>query len=321
MGELGVLPNGWRSEILSWPFKYLWTQIRLSVKTFFHPADVLFVPAHALPIFSRAKNIITLHDLGFEKFPELYSFWQRTYLRFVYRFAARHAEVIIVPSEFTKKELIDLYKVKADKVKVVHLGYDKNLFHPLSDREATEEFLIQNKINEPYLLYVGRIERKKNIKNLIEAFLMANIENKKLKLVLVGSPGYGYDEVADLIHAHQDSIIRLSHLDPKEISYLYAGALGFIFPSWYEWFGLPLLEAMACGCPVLASSSASIIEVAADAAIYFQPDSKIEIAAAIKNIANDVHLRHKLIGQGWMRIKNFSWQKCAQETYQILLNK
>ncbi len=318
-GELAILPTGWKSEVLSWPPKYLWTQIRLSAETFFHPPDTLFVPAHALPIFSRAKNIITLHDLGFEKFPELYSFWHRIYLRFVYRFAARHAKIIITPSEFTKKELIDLYKIKPDLIKVVYLGYDKNLFHPLMDHEAMKKFLTERQISEPYLLYIGRLEKKKNIKNLIEAFLEASTENEKLKLVLVGGPGYGYEEFSELILRHQNRIIHLPHLTPKEISYLYSGALSFIFPSWYEGFGLPLLEAMACGCPVLASSTSSIPEVAGEAAAYFRPGDKIGMVTAIKKIVTDSHLRQELIGRGWVRVKSFSWQRCAKETYQILI--
>lgn len=319
--ELGILPKGWKSEVLSWPLRYLWTQIRLSAKTFFRPPDVLFVPAHALPIFSRTKSIITLHDLGFEKFPELYNFWQRAYLRFVYRFAARRAEVIIAPSEFTKKELIDCYKIKPDSIKVVYLGYDKNIFHPLSDREATEKFLIQHQISGPYLLYVGRLEKKKNIKNLIEAFLKASTENKNLKLVLVGTPSYGYDEFSELIQNNQNKIIHLLHLTPKEISYLYSEALSFVFPSYYEGFGLPILEAMACGCPVLASTVSSIFEVAGDAALYFNPDNKTEMTMAVKKIVDDTRFRQELIGRGWVRVKNFSWQKCAQETYQILFGK
>lgn len=321
LDELGVLPSGWKDEVLFWSPKYLWTQIRLSVKTFFRPPDTLFVPAHALPVFSRAKNIITLHDLGFERFPEFYSLWHRIYLRFVYRFAARHAKIIIAPSEFTKKELIELYKIKPDLIKVVYLGYDKNLFHPLLDHGAMKKFLIERQISEPYLLYIGRLEKKKNIKNLIEAFLEASAENKKLKLVLVGAPGYGYEEFGELIGRHQNSIIHLPHLTHREISYLYSRALSFIFPSWYEGFGLPLLEAMACGCPVLASSVSSIPEVAGEAALYFDPHDKTEMAAAIKKIVIDSHLRQELIGRGWVRVKNFSWQKCAQETYQILTGR
>jgi len=318
---LGVLPSAWKSEILSWPLKYLWTQIRLSAKTFFRPPDVLFVPAHALPIFSRARNIITLHDLGFERFPELYDFWQCLYLRFVYRFAGRHAKIIITPSEFTKKELTERYKIKPERIKVVALGYDKNSFHPLLDHEATRNFLAEHQINEPYLLYVGRLEKKKNIRNLLEAFLAVSAENKNLKLVLVGAPGYGYEEFGELIARYPNRLIHLPHLTQREISYLYSRALSFIFPSWYEGFGLPILEAMACGCPVLASSTSSIPEVAGEAAFYFKPDDKTDMANAIKKIVADGHLRQELIGRGWLRIKNFSWSRCAQETYQILLNK
>ncbi|MEK7580159.1 MAG: glycosyltransferase, partial [Patescibacteria group bacterium] len=126
--ELAQLPARWQNKVLPWPFKYLWTQIRLSLEMLFNQPDVLFVPAHAIPLIHPKKVITTIHDLGFERFPEAYTRWQRFYYRFAHRFAAEHATKIIVPSEFTKRELINLYNVSSEKIVVVPLGYDSNIF-------------------------------------------------------------------------------------------------------------------------------------------------------------------------------------------------
>ena len=319
-GELNDLPAGWQKKILKWPLKYFWTQIRLSLEMIFNPPDVLFVPAHALPIFSRAQGVITLHDIGFIRFPQAYKFWSRIYLKFIYRFAAQWAKKIITPSEFSKKELIDYYKINPAKIEVVYLGYQNKKFYPIRDQEIINQTLNKYKIKKPYLLYIGRLEKKKNILGLIQAFDKISQVDKKINLVLVGQPGCGYDRNIKNQISKIKNIYKVGHIDQKDLVYLYNGAEVFVFPSWYEGFGLPILEAMACGCPVAASNAASIPEVGGEAIEYFNPQRIDEIVEAIEKIISDESQRQDLIRRGLERAKYFSWTKCAQETYQILIN-
>lgn len=352
--ELANLPANWRTKVLKWPLKYLWTQIRLSWEMIFQPPDVLFVPSHALPLCCRAKTVITIHDLGFERFPNAYPFWQRIYTRFVYQWAGRFADQIIVPSEFTQKELIQLYKVKAGKVKVIYLGYDQSLFQPIDDQKqidpvrnskkdpllrspeakppyglapaniednsqisnGVEAVLNQYQIKKPYLLSVGRLEKKKNIKNLLAAFTILQTLYPYLQLVLVGQPAYGYNEIKKL---KTNNIVEVGHIAHQNLPPLYAGAECFVFPTLYEGFGLPILEAMACGCPVATSKNSSLPEVAGLAASYFDPQNVEEMAKTVLKILKDREVRETMIQKGLERVKLFSWEKCARETLRILL--
>lgn len=314
--DLNILPNNWRVKVLKWPFKYLWTQIRLSWEMIFFPPDILFVPSHALPIFCRAKTVITLHDLGFERFPEAYSFWQRIYLRFVYKWATRHALKIIAISKFTKEELINLYKADPQKIEVIYLGYDNSIFYPIDNRKRIDQILEQYGIKKPYILYVGRLEKKKNVTNLIKALQ----EISSIHLVLVGQPGYGYNKIKNL-KLKIKNLIEIGYVSHQDLPYLYSGAECFVYPSLYEGFGLPILEAMACGCPVVASNTSSIQEIGGEAVSYFRPESLDEITKAILKIIKDKEFREMMIQKGFERVKNFSWEKCAKETLKILIAK
>lgn len=332
-GDLNILPKNWRVKILKWPVKYLWTQIRLAQEVIFNPPDILFIPSHALPIFcspryirrlvkktDRIKTVITLHDLGFERFPQTYSFYQRIYLRFVYKWAVRYASKVITISEFTKKELIDLYKADPQKIEVVYLGYDSSIFQPIDDKKQIDQILEKYKIKKPYILYVGRLEKKKNITNLIKAFReISNIQYSasSIKLVLAGQPGYGYNKIKYQISKIKN-LIEIGYVNHQDLPYLYAGAECFVYPSLYEGFGLPILEAMASGCPVVASNTSSIPEIGGEAILYFRPESPEEIVKAILKIIKDREFREMLVQKGIEQVKRYSWQKCAKETFKIL---
>jgi glycosyltransferase involved in cell wall biosynthesis len=308
--------NFLKVKILKWPFKYFWTQIRLAYENISNPVDVLFVPSHALPIFTRSKTIITLHDLGFERFPQVYPLKQRLYTRFVYKWAVKHASLIIAISEFTKKELINLYKADPNKIEVVYLGYDENLFYPRDENEINN-LLSKYKIKRPYLLYVGRLEKKKNIINLIKAFTFFS---KDFYLLLIGKPGFGYKEIKKF-QSKFKNIIELGYIPYEELPIFYSGATCFIFPSLYEGFGLPILEAMACGCPVVASNSSSIPEIGENAILYFKPENPYEIVKNIFKIIKDEELRKDLKVRGFLRVKNFSWKKTVEKTLEVFKKK
>jgi len=320
-GELARLPKNWQEKILRWPPRYLWTKIRFSWEMLKRKPDVLFVPSHVLPRFFPKKTVITIHDLGYERYPEAYSNFARNYLRKNYRFAARHAAKIIVPTEFTKRELISLYNVKPEKIEAVHLAYNDKIFRKIDNQTKINQVLEKYKIKKPYLLFIGRLETKKGIRCLLEAhkLLITNYQLSNLNLVLIGGRGYGYDEIKNL-KLKIKNLIEVGHINQDDLVYFYHSAEAFVFPSLYEGFGIPILEAMACGCPVIVSDIEPLKEVGGGGAMFFKVGDSEDLAKKIKEILENQELRSQMIQKGLERVKNFSWQKCAKETLKILLN-
>jgi len=317
--DLATLPENWRSKILHWPVKYLWTQIRLATEMLFNPPDILFVPAHCLPIICPIKSVITIHDLGFKRFKKAYSLWQRIYLNLVYWWAARQANKIIVPSRFTKEEVLKFYKVKENRIEVVHEGYNEKVFYQEKDLEKINSVLQNYKIEKPYFLYVGRIESKKNIIALINAYKKL-IKQKKLnvpKMVLIGRSGFGYVKIKKELELVKKMFFLPGYVKEEDLVYFYNGAVAFIFPSLYEGFGLPLLEAMACGCPVISSKSSCLPEIGKSAVLYFYPQDINDLARIMEKVIRDENIVNQLRQKGFINVKDFSWEKCAFETYKI----
>jgi len=333
IGDLGRLPVNWESRVLAWPPKYLWTQIRLSFEMARRAPDLLFVPAHAIPM-AHPKNIVTTcHDIGFEHFPELYSRAELHYHRFAMRLAARRAKKIITPSEFTKNEMARTYGVAPEKFQVIYHGFDRAKYRAIEDQSAIEGVLKKYKITKPFILYIGRLEKKKNTAGLVEAFQELRSKNSAstkvmadrqelgdLKLVLVGQSGFGFAEVEEKIKKYNlaDKIIMPGWVGADDLPYLLNAAEVFVFPSFYEGFGLPVLEAMACGTPVVASRVTSIPEVGGEAIEYFNPQDIAEMAEKMRKVLADPNLRADLRSRGLERAKQFSWEKCAEETLRVL---
>ncbi len=338
--------NNFKAKILKWPFSFCWTQIRFSLEMIIKRPGVLFIPAHALPIIHPSKSIATIHDIGFERERKLYSsdylgpsagtyrhivnFLVKLFTLGKYsatildyhswssRFSLKHAKKIITVSNFSKKEIQDVYKPKQDKISVIYQGYNKFLYKKIDSEEQIKQVIGKYDIETPYIFYVGRLEKKKNTPALIEAYSIAKEENKELKhkLVLAGDASHGYDEVKYMIREFnlENDVIITGWIPEVDMPYIYNGASAFIFPSLYEGFGIPLLQAMACGTPIAASRAASIPEIAGDAAIFFNPNDVKSTANAISKIILDDELRQKLIKNGFDRVKDFSWEKCAKET-------
>ena len=339
--------NNFRGKVLNWPFKFFWTQGRLSWEMLTKRPDVLFVPAHALPLIHPKKSIVTIHDIGYKQEEALYSqekigyqtkFWDwlflfltagkyratsMDYLDWSTGYALKHAQTIITISEFSKQEIIKYYQADPAKIKVVHNGYNVDLFHGDFEDKKVASVLEAYGIETPYIFYVGRLEKKKNIAALVEAYALARKNHElKHKLYLVGDASFGYDEIKYLINEFDvaGEVQATGWVEENHLAYIFKGADAFIFPTKYEGFGIPLLQAMAAGTPIAASNVAAIPEIANGAALLFDPNDVNDIAAKMAKIVQDEPLRAKLKEAGLEQVKHFSWEKCAKETLKIIEN-
>jgi len=324
-GDLGELPRNWQSRVLGWPPKKLWTQARLSWEMWRRPPEALFVPAHTLPLVHPKKVVTTCHDVAFLRLPQVYNWAALKYQEFAIKSAVRHAAKIIAVSEFTKQELMEFFRISPDRIAVVHNGYDSDRYK-LTGEEEIAGVLAKYNLSRPYLLYAGRLEVKKNTPGLIQAFNILKksskflVQNSPLKLVLVGQPGVGFEKVTKAIVENNlsDEVVMPGWIGKQDLPALMAGASAFVFPSFYEGFGIPVLEAMACGTPVVASGIPALREVAGEAAYLVDPYSPENIAEGISRVLTDDHLREDLKIRGLDRARGFSWARCAKETHEAL---
>lgn len=318
--QLADLPRGWHSRALRWPPRRLWTQARLSWEMLVSPPDALFVPAHVLPLVSPKRTIITLHDVAFVEHPEAYRPLGRAYLRLMYAIAVRKARILTV-SEFSKREIVRLFKADPARVDVAHLGVDHDRYRPVPADQA-ETVARRYGIKGPYFLFVGRLERKKNLFGLLAAFrAYKRLHPGDTQLVLIGSRGYGGDEALAAFAGEPAArdVRELGYAAQEDMAALYSGALALVFPSWYEGFGLPVLEAFACRTPVITSNVASLPEIAGDAARYVDPADIDGIAAAMREVVDDRALRERLIAAGAARCAEFTWERTARETWEAII--
>ena len=322
-GEMSSLPDNFQEKVLNWPPKYLWTMLRLSWEMKRRAPDVLFVPAHIIPLVSPAKTVTTIMDVGFVSKPELYPQKELKYHNFGLRRAIKKASRILTISNFTKNEMVERCGIDPERIQVIYLGFDAGIFQPVDDRGKIATTLKKYKIpsTDPYFIYVGRLEEKKNTPGLIEAFARFKKETgSKCKLVLVGSRGHNYEKAQALIKSHglEKEVIETGWVEEEDLPVLLSAGLAFVFPSFYEGFGLPLLEAMSCQTPILAARAASIPEVAGGAASLFDPYDIPDMAKKMEMIVNNETLRVDLVQRGLNRVKEFSWEKCARETLQAI---
>ncbi len=300
-------PENFKFQVIKWP--RLWTQGGLSLQTFKDNLDVLFVPAHTLPVIRKPglKTVVTVHDLGSEYLPQMHQIKQRAYLGLMQKFQLKTATKIIAVSKATKEDLVKRMGIKPENVTVVYEGYNRDIFRPIP-------YTLNPK---PYFLFVGTIQPRKNLERIIRAF--AKIEDKSL--VIAGSKGWMSDKIYELPKklGIENRVKFLGYVADEKLPALYSGAEALIFPSLFEGFGLPILEAQACGCPVITSNISSMPEVAGDGAVYVNPYSIEDIIDGIRKI-EDGRLRMEKIKQGFENIKKFSWEKCAKETLEVLIS-
>jgi glycosyltransferase involved in cell wall biosynthesis len=316
-GDLRAAPDNFYFKRLNWPFKKFWTHFRLGLELIIHPINKFFA-SNAVPFLSRGEIIVTICDLGFLRYPKLYHPLERIYQVLTHRLAVAKAKKIITISEATKNDILKYWPQAKNKIKVIPLGFDQENFKVLNSEEK-KYFKDKMELPSHYLLYVGRLETKKNIQNLIRAYKNSS---RQWPLVLAGRPGnFGYEEIVELANdpAVKDDIIMLGYVSQKNYEKLIASAEAFVFPSNFEGFGLPLLEAMASGTPVVCSNLPVLKEVAKEAALFFDPHKVDDIKDKLNQIMANSHLRQILIYKGLARAKLFSWEKCARATLDYIL--
>ena len=319
----GLIPDVAHCEQRVMPFPRLWTHLRLSAEMLRHPPDVLFVPSHVLPLHHPPRSVVTVHDLGYHFYPEAHTAGQRRYLEWSTRYHTRTAAHLLVDSQATADDLVDVYGADPARMTVVHLGVDPDL-HPVRDPAALESVARKAGIRGPYVLYVGTLQPRKNLVRLIEAFaeLCTRQANAipDTQLVLAGKRGWLYREI--LSRAHElgigERVVFPGYVDDADLAALYSGAALFVMPSLYEGFCMPVLEAMACGTPVACSSTSSLPEVVGDTALTFDPQDTAAMAAQIGRALADAGLRARLVRRGFERVKQFTWERCARQVLEVL---
>jgi glycosyltransferase involved in cell wall biosynthesis len=296
------------------PFPRLWTHLRLSRELLTRPRpDVLFVPAHVLPLVHPLPSVVTVHDLGYRYFPDAHPLAQRLYLDWSTHYSAHGATRVIADSLGTRDDLVKFYKVPTEKISVVYPGRDENL-GPADPAPV----LARHGLAAGYLLHVGTLQPRKNLVRLIEAVAALRERWPDLVLVLAGRPGWLAEPILALARQHAAWVRLLDYVPDTDLAGLYSGARAFVYPSLYEGFGFPVLEAMACGTPVICANTSSLPEVAGDAALLVDPTDTAALSAAIERVLAEPALRAELAAKGKAQVQKFSWQRAAEETLAVL---
>ncbi len=309
------------TRIIPWP--RLWTHIRLAAELHRYPPDTLFVPAHVLPLSCPVPAVVTVHDLGYLHYPEAHRRFDRWYLNWTTRRHTRVAGHIIADSQATKDDLVHFYQAIPEQISVVYLGRDETLT-PVKEVELIAAVKAKYNLTGDYLLYLGTLQPRKNLVRLVDAFQQAitSLRNESLKLVIAGRQGWLYADIFERVQhlGLADRVIFPGFIADADKPALLSGALAYVFPSLYEGFGLPVLEAMACGTPVLTSQVSSLPEVAGPAALLVDPHETAQITSGLIKLITNTHLRRRLIEQGFQQIQKFSWSQTATQVLEILEN-
>jgi glycosyltransferase involved in cell wall biosynthesis len=306
------------------PARRLWTHWALAWEVVRHPPDVLFIPAHVIPLlppFLLPAAVVTLHDVGYRYFPEAHSFSQRLYLDLSTRWSAAVARRVIAVSHFTANDLERIYGTPAGKIRVIYEAAEARRRGCAEARmRVSPQDWGARGAARAYALYLGTIQPRKNLARLIEAYgLLLRREGIEWDLVLAGKRGWLSEQLYDLARqgGFGERVHFLGYVPNDEAQSLMQNARFFAFPSLFEGFGLPVLEAQQKGVPVMCSNNSALPEVAGDAALLVDPNDVEAIADAMLQLSQDEALRQKLIAAGYENLKRFSWEKAAKETLSV----
>ncbi len=312
--DLPKSSDNWKYRIL--PNRKMWTLTSLSFELMKNRSlDVFFTPTHYLPLFAPKKSVVSILDVSYLYFPELFKKKDLIQLKKWTEHSANKSRKILTISSSSGSDIIKEYRVSEDKVEVIYPGINTSLGtgNTLKMEDIEKKFGIKSK----YILFVGTIQPRKNIKRLIEAYSKIDTE---VSLVIVGRRGWQYEEIlnAPEVFGVKEKVKFLENVSDEDLPSLYKNAEFFILPSLYEGFGIPVLEAMNYGTPVITSKISSLPEVGGDAALYIDPESVSDIASKMEKLLKDSDLRQELIRKGKKQVEKFSWEKSAAQTLKVL---
>lgn len=311
------LPPTNNYEIRAIPFPRLWTHLRLAYEMLTRAPDALFVPAHVLPTVHPRNSIVTVHDLGYKYFPDAHKTFARRYLDGSTRWNVNAARVVIADSNATRDDIVKFYKTPAEKIRVVYPAYNARVFNPTRDAQETTRVRQKYALTGKYVLSVGTVHPRKNYARLIEASAQLPVG---YTLVIVGKRGWLYESILARVRELnlQARVKFLDYVPVQDLPALYAGALCAVFPSLYEGFGFPALEAQACETALVCANTSSLPEVAGSGAEYFDPTRVPDMARALRTVLENAARREELIVRGRENVKRFSWERAAGEMLGIL---
>lgn len=303
-------------------------QIFLPLKLWRMDCDLAHFPHFNVPLFCPKKFVVTIHDLIMYKFPDERATTRNKWLykikywlhKMVVRQAVKRAEFVITDSAFTKDDIVREFGADESRVKVIYLGFDIEKKEKRKEKEETRNanVLDRYEIHKPYLLYVGSAYPHKNLEILIKAFKLARRERGDLQLVLVGREDYFYEKIKQFnnltMKQWSNETVFTGQISNGELTKLYRNATAYVFPSLYEGFGLPGLEAMSYGAPVIAARASCLPEIYGEAALYFEAKNENELAGKIGRVLESSGLRESLVKRGYEQIKKYNWRRCAEET-------
>ena len=303
------LPTNIHHRKLLWPSKYFWTHIRLGLAIRGLSPDVTFVGGNIIPFFTPPPIVTIIHDLVFLEHPELHTGKTVVAHRFAAKRAVKRAHVVISGTQATLSKIKELFPKVRSRLAVVRWGVDHAIYNSnvrANDREVLSRFGL---LDKKYFIFVGRLEAKKNIGSLLEAFRDVKKKRDNIELVLAGEKSGEFNFEGISVLGYQKSDV---------VAALFRHALAFVFPTKYEGFGLPVLEAQSCGCPVIVSDIPVLREVSGGAALFVSPDSK-SVAASMFSLIDDEIKRQSLMREGLANAAKFNWGKTAREVLDLIV--
>lgn len=284
-------------------------------------SDITHFFNYIVPPGVKGKTVVTVHDMVYKAFPETVRGRTKLMLNMGLKSSMQRADLVVTDSEFSKNEIIKYFPEHEEKLRVVPCGVDMERFAPCTDKERIEQVKKSLDIDGEYFLYLGTIEPRKNLERLIKAYghFADEVGENAPKLVLAGGKGWLYDGIFSRVQSMglEDKVLFTKYVPSEDMTPLMCGALAFVFPSIYEGFGMPPLEAMACGVPVLCSGEASLPEVTGDCAVICDAYSINSITGGLRRLYSDAGLRAELSAKGLERAKLFSWEKSAEKLYDV----
>lgn len=311
-----ISPN--TEKDFSTPQRLFWDQVTFPRRAGKAKVDLLHQPCFSTPLFYRGKIVVTCHDLISIFFPENLPLASRLFYSKWMPFSYRRADMIIAISEHTKRDIMALLKIPESKIRVIHSAASKD-FCPVKSKNILSRVQKKYGTGKKYLLDVGTLEPRKNLPFLVRAYALAVREGIEENLVITGKKGWYYDSLFKLVDELDlgKKVIFTGYVGEKDLPALYSGAKAFVFPSIYEGFGLPPLEAMACGAPVICSSTSSLSEVVGQAGILLLPKDERLWAKNIIKVIKDERLARTLSEMGLRQSKKFSWEETARKTIAV----